>query len=202
MNADEILRILDSLAKYIVYIYPGYITIYLYRFFRAKCTNGNKELLFKSIAISFLYKLVLDKASSETEIIYHFGMIVISVIVPYIAYLVQKSNAMQNALEALGINTRFEENEIEILDNEEYSAWVKVYLKEDNVVYEGFLGETEMESGKRQFIILKKYRKYILNKSGHPKPYIEEHENDEDKVLIFYDDVKRIEKNVIGQQDK
>lgn len=41
-----------------------------------------------------------------------------------------------------------------------------------------------------------------MNKSGHPKPYIEEHEHDEDKVLIFYDDVKRIEKNVIGQQDK
>lgn len=202
MNADEILRVLDSLAKYIVYIYPGYITIYLYRFFRAKCADGNKEIVFKSIAISFLYKLVLDKTLSETEITYHFWMIVISVIVPYIAYQAQKSIVVQSILEILGINTRFEENEIEILDNGKYSAWVKVYLKEDNIVYEGFLGETEMESGKRQFIILKKYRKYILNKSGHPKPYIEEHEHDEDKVLIFYDDVKRIEKNVIGQQDK
>ena len=202
MNADEILRVLDSLAKYIVYIYPGYITIYLYRFFRAKRADGNKEILFKSIAISFLYKLALDKALSETEIMYHFWMIIISVIIPYIAYQAQKSSIAQKALEILRINTRFEENEIVILDNGEYSAWVKVYLKEDNIVYEGFLGETEMESGKRQFIILKKYRKYILNKSGHPKSYIEEHEHDEDKVLIFYDDVKRIEKNGIGQQDK
>lgn len=197
MNADEILRVLDSLAKYIVYIYPGYITIYLYRFFRAKCVDENKEILLKSIAISFLYKLVLDKTLSEIEIMYHFWMIVISVIVPYIAYLVQKSTVMQHALEILGINTRLEENEIEILDNEEYSAWVKVYLKEDEVVYEGFLGETEMESGKKQFIILKKYRKYILDKNGHSEPYIEKHDHDEDKVLIFYDDVKRIEKNVV-----
>lgn len=202
MSANEILRVLDSLANYVIYIYPGYITIYLYRFFRAKCTDGNKEILFKSIVISFLYKIVLDQALPETEIMYHLWMIVISAIVPYAAYMAQKSDTIQRAMEILGINTRFEENEIEILDNEEYSAWVKVYLKGDNIVYEGFLGETEMESGKRQFIILKKYRKYILNKSGYPKPYIEEHENDEDKVLIFYDDVKRIEKNVIGQQDK
>ena len=200
MNADEILRVLDSLAKYIVYIYPGYITIYLYRFLRAKCTDGNKELLLKSIAISFLYKLVLDKALSETEIMYHFWMIVISVIVPYMAYLAQKSDVLQHALEVLGINTRFEENEIEILDNGECSAWVKIYLKEDKVVYEGFLGETEMETGKRQFIMLKKYRKYVLDKKGHPiTPYIETHDNDEDKALIFYDNIKRIEKNVIEQ---
>lgn len=197
MNANEILRVLDSLAKYIVYVYPGYITIYIYRFLRAKCVDENKEILIKSIAISFLYKLVLDKALSETEIIYHFWMIIISVVIPYIAYLAQKSDTTQHALEVLGINTRLEENEIEILDNGERSAWVKVYLKEDKIVYEGFLGETEMESGKRQFIILKKYRKYTVDKKGHPNPYIEEHDQDEDKVLIFYEDVKRIEKNVI-----
>lgn len=197
MNANEILRVLDSLAKYIVYVYPGYITIYIYRFLRAKCVDGNKEIMIKSIAISFLYKLILDKALSETEIIYHFWMIIISVVIPYIAYLAQKSDTTQRALEVLGINTRLEENEIEILDNGERSAWVKVYLKEDKIVYEGFLGETEMESGKRQFIILKKYRKYMLDKKGHPNPYIEEHDQDEDKVLIFYEDVKRIEKNVI-----
>lgn len=199
MSADEILKILDSLAKYVIYIYPGYITIYLYRFFRAKCVDGNKETLFKSIVISFLYKMILDKAPLETEIMYHVWMIVISTVVPYAAYMAQKSDVIQHAMEIFGISTRFEENEIEILDNGEYSAWVTVYLKEDKVVYEGFLGETEMEPGKRQFIILKKYRKYTLDKKGHPNPYIEEHEKDEDKVLIFYEDVKRIEKNVIEQ---
>ena len=197
MSADEILRVLDSLANYVIYIYPGYITIYLYRFFRAKCTDGNKEILFKSIVISFLYKMVLDRILVETEIMYHVWMIVISVIVPYTAYMAQKSDTIQRAMEILEINTRFEENEIEILDNGECSAWVTVYLKEDKIVYEGFLGETEMESGKRQFIILKKYRKYTVDKKGHPNPYIEEHNQDEDKVLIFYEDVKRIEKNVI-----
>lgn len=199
MSADEILKVLDSLAKYVIYIYPGYITIYLYRFFRAKCVDGNKETLFKSIVISFLYKMILDKVPLETEIMYHVWMIVISTVVPYAAYMAQKSDVIQHAMEIFEISTRFEENEIEILDNGEYSAWVTVYLKEDKVVYEGFLGETEMEPGKRQFIILKKYRKYTLDKKGHPNPYIEEHEKDEDKVLIFYEDVKRIEKNVIEQ---
>lgn len=199
MSADEILKILDSIAKYVIYIYPGYITIYLYRFFRAKCVDENKETLFKSIVISFLYKMILDKVPLETEIMYHIWMIIISAAVPYAVYMAQKSDVIQYAMEIFGISTRFEGNEIEILDNGEYSAWVTVYLKEDKVVYEGFLGETEMEQGKRQFIILKKYRKYTLDKKGHPNPYIEEHEKDEDKVLIFYEDVKRIEKTQIEQ---
>lgn len=196
MSADEILKILDSLANYVIYIYPGYITIYLYRFFRAKCVDGNKETLFKSIVISFLYKMILDKAPLETEIMYNIWMIIISAVIPYAAYMAQKSDAIQHAMEIFGISTRFEENEIEILDNGECSAWVTVYLKEDKVVYEGFLGETEMEPGKRRFIILKKYRKYTLDKKGHPNPCIEEKEKDEDKVLIFYEDVKRIEKTM------
>lgn len=159
MSADEILKILDSIAKYVIYIYPGYITIYLYRFFRAKCVDENKETLFKSIVISFLYKMILDKVPLETEIMYHIWMIIISAAVPYAVYMAQKSDVIQYAMEIFGISTRFEGNEIEILDNGEYSAWVTVYLKEDKVVYEGFLGETEMEQGKRQFIILKKIQK-------------------------------------------
>ena len=75
-------------------------------------------------------------------------------------------------------------------------AWLCVYLKNDNVVYEGSLGMKELEDGKRKYICLTNYYKYILDDNGMPiEPYIEDHGDCCDEiVLIFYDDIKRIEK--------
>lgn len=195
MTAEEIIKILDSLATYIVYVYPGYLSIYVYNFLKADTVKDSKGIIIKSIAISFLYKIWIDKLSITTEVYYHFVMVIVAVVIPYFCYMIQKSDGILDLFECLDIDTRFENNEIEILDNGEISAWIRVYLKEDNVVYEGFLGEKELEPGKRQFITLKKYSKYILNTEGRPKkPYIEEHDSDEDMVLLFYQDVYKIEK--------
>lgn len=201
MTAEEIIKILDSLAVYIVYLYPGYLSIYVYNFLKANTVKDSKGIIIKSIAISFLYKIWIDKLPITTDVYYHFVMVILAVVVPYLCYMVQKSEGILDLFEYLDIDTRFENNEIEILDNGEISAWIRVYLKEDNVVYEGFLGEKELEPGKRQFITLKKYRKYILDADGRPKkPYIEESYTDEDMVLLFYQDVYKIEKVNISSE--
>lgn len=198
MSADDILKILDSISKYVIYFYPGYLTIYVYYFLKAKTLKDGKSVVWKAIAISFLYKLCLDKLPVSSELSYHFWMILVSVIVPYFAYLLQKSETIIDVFDFLDISTRFEDNEIDILDNGEMSAWVRVYIQDENIVYEGFLGDKELESGKRQFISLKKYRKYMLDDNGKPKePYIENHNTDDDVVVIFYDKIKIIEKNKI-----
>ena len=195
MTVDDILKLLDSVSQYIVYVYPGYITIYVYLFFRAKSIQDSKGVILKSIAISFLYKLCLDKFNIDSEIYYHTCMIALSITVPYLAWRLQNSETVADVFDVLDIKTRFEDNEIQILDNGEKSAWVRVYLNNSDIVYEGYLGERELEEGKRQFIMLKKYKKYTLNKNGCPiKPYIEKNKYDEDKVLIFYESINRIEK--------
>lgn len=195
MTAEEIIKILDSLATYIVYLYPGYFSIYVYNFLKADTVKDSKGIIIKSIAISFFYKIWIDKLPITTDVYYHSVMVIVAVVIPYFCYLIQKSDGILDLLEYLNIDTRFEKNEIEILDNGKISAWIRVYLKEDQVVYEGFLGEKELEPGKRQFITLKKYRKYTLDNRGFPnKPFIEEHDSDEDKVLLFYQDVYKIEK--------
>ena len=53
MSADEILKILDSLTKYVVYFYPGYITIYVFYFLKAYILDDRKEIIPKAIALSF-----------------------------------------------------------------------------------------------------------------------------------------------------
>lgn len=195
MTAEEIIKILDSLATYIVYLYPGYLSIYVYNFLKADTVKDSKGIIIKSIAISFFYKIWIDKLLITTDVQYHFIMVMVAVVIPYLCYMIQKSEVISDLFDFLQIDTRFENNEIEILDNGEISAWIRVYLKQDKVVYEGFLGAKELEPGKRQFITLKKYRKYTLNEEGVPnEPYIEENDSDEDKVLLFYQDVYKIEK--------
>ena len=55
-----------------------------------------------------------------------------------------------------------------------------------------------MEADKRQYICLNAYYKYFLGANGKPcEPYIEDHGTEPDeKVMIFYDSIKRIEKRV------
>lgn len=195
MTVEEILLILDSLAKYISYFYPGYVTVYVYNFLKAFTVNETKGVIFKSIAISFLYKTCIDSLQVESLFYYHLTLFFVSVVVPYICYSLQKTEIVLKAFEKLGINTRFETNEIDILDNGEYSAKLRVYLENERVMYEGLLGEKELEPNKKQFIILKQFKKYIVDKDGYSnKSCIESYANDEDKVLLFYEKINRIEK--------
>lgn len=195
MSADDILKILDSIPTYIVYIYPGYLTIYVYNFLKAFTVNDCKGIVFKSVAISFFYKICVDKLPIYSDLYYHSVMVFISILVPYVCFLIQKSNVVLEWFEFFDINTRFETNEIDILDNGIYSAKVRVYLTNENIVYEGYLGEKELEPNKRQFITLRQFKKYTLDENGFPKePYIEDHNHDEDKVLLFYEKINRIEK--------
>ena len=96
----------------------------------------------------------------------------------------------------LNINTTFYDNEIEALSNYNEGAWICVYLKNDTVVYEGSVGMKELEEEKRKYICLNSYYKYLLNENGKPiEPYIEDHaDNPNESVMIFYDDIKIIEK--------
>lgn len=57
MSVDDILKIIDSIATYIVYFYPGYISLYVYHFLKAKTLKDEKGTIAKSIVISFLYKI-------------------------------------------------------------------------------------------------------------------------------------------------
>lgn len=55
MSADDILKIIAALPEYIKYIYPGYLSIYLYLFFRGKTLKDNNYIIVKAIAISYIY---------------------------------------------------------------------------------------------------------------------------------------------------
>lgn len=60
LNAEKANKLIENLAGYVVYIYPGIITIYLYNFFNAKITKNTQAFIIKSFAISYLYNIFLQ----------------------------------------------------------------------------------------------------------------------------------------------
>lgn len=208
MSADDILKILESIPEYIKYIYPGYLTMYIYFFLRGRTLKDSSYLLVKAAAISYIYITFLNSLcllfikdnvkmpEMNKLIIENLCLILLSVMTAYLSYRVTTSEKIEKMLRVLKINTTFYDNEIEVLADFNKGAWLCVYLKDDSVVYEGALGFKELEEGKRKYICLNQYYKYYLGEDGKPKePYIEDHENDESQiVMIFYDSIKRIEK--------
>ena len=196
MTADDIIRIIDTIPNYIIYIFPGYITIYVYLFLKGISIKDTKAIIIKSIGISYVYVVFLQYWNFPNEFIQIMALTLISVCVPYFIYKMVHTPTMHWVLRKLGIYTTYMDNEIESLEGFDHGAWIVIYLYDENMVYEGFINSKELEEGKRQYICLSQYFKYQLDDSGKPiKPYLEDHAGDDDEqVVIYYKDIKRIEK--------
>lgn len=211
MNADEILKIVDALPEYIKYIYPGYLSMYSYLFFRGRTLKDNNYVFIKAISISYIYIWLINWlkqwiwlkgivnyifSNAPYELKQNACLIVLSIFLSYVLYRIVISEKMSNVLSFFNINTTFYDNEIEMLANFNEGAWLCVYLKDDSAVYEGSLGTKELEEDRRQYICLNGYYKYFLGENGKPKePYIADYGNNQNEiVMIFYDSIKRIEK--------
>ena len=58
---EFITDILQILNNYITYIYPGLISIFVYKYLEGKKVEENSIIVIKSIAISYLYMVFLQK---------------------------------------------------------------------------------------------------------------------------------------------
>jgi len=208
LSAEDILTIIKALPEYIVYIYPGYLSVYMYYFFRGKTLKDNNYIIIKAMAISYIYIAIIEWVKLldwsflclPDTLKQNGALVLLAILISYLAYRASLSERVHCLLKLLGISTTFHDNEIEVLADFNKGAWLCVYLKDDNVVYEGSLGYKELEEDKRKYICLNSYYKYFLNNKGKPEePYIEDYENNpEETVLIFYDSIKRIEKRAIN----
>ena len=55
MTAAEIKDIIQIIPECITYIYPGYLTIFLFLFFRGRSIKEDNYVWLKAIAISYIY---------------------------------------------------------------------------------------------------------------------------------------------------
>lgn len=211
MNAEDVLKIVDALPEYIKYIYPGYLSMYVYLFFRGKTIKDNNYIFVKAVAISYIYLWLIEWLKNVKllnmivnacffdapyELKQNMCLIILAILSAFIFYRLALSKTTMKVLDTVGIHTTFYDNEIEVLADFNNGAWLCVYLKDDNVVYEGSLGFKELEETRRKYICLNSYYKYTLGESGKPEePYICDYgDNPNETVMIFYDSIKRIEK--------
>ncbi len=190
----QIIEIINYLPQYIKYIYPGYIVIYSYYFLRGKTLKDTKGTILKAIILSYIMVSSLEKISFSSQLQENFWLLIASLLLAYFAHLLIHSENLSDAFECLGIETTFYNNEIEALQGLNEGVWLVIYLKDDAIVYEGYLHYKEMEEGKRQYISLSGYRKYLYEKGKKEKCIEDFAGKNSEEVVIFYDGIQRIEK--------
>lgn len=209
-NPEQTGLVIKNISSYVIYIYPGIISIYLYNFFIARTTKSTHAFLIKSFAISYLYNLLLQRTflemcfikekPSENSVTYNIILMAVAFFAPYFCYKLKMSKLFTMVCNCLGISTSVTDVPFELLDDEEETyTCIKVYLKNEPYAYLGYLGEYEYEDGHDRYVILTGYKKYAI-KNNHKEKLIVGYSTEDynEKVYIRFDDIKRIEK--IGEK--
>lgn len=192
-------EILELLERYFVYIYPGFITILIYHFSKARGTKLNKSTLGVCVVISYiyiiLYNFILKTEVSQFSNKDYVILLIISILLPLIWYWVSKSEWIENILNTMGFNTTLEDTAwdyIQYRDKEKKGIILKVFLDNKDIMYEGSLRYRESDLEKEQLICLSGYRRYIKeNKKYIPK---QDYNNDNSRwVLINIKEITRSE---------
>lgn len=154
------------------------------------------KAVFISYLINILCNAILARIKMDSAVFFNLYLIILSVVIGYGSAKIKGSLLFEKALNWIKADTVFGEDEFEILRNSNRSAWVCVYLKDSNVVYEGSLREVNLNSESKKYICLSGYYKYILTDEKKPKtPYLLDLSNNNDeKAIIYYDNIDLIEK--------
>ncbi len=124
MSPAEIIEIINIIPRYIIYIYPGYITIYSYYFFRGKTLHDNKQVMFKSVILSYIYITLTAFVPVTNAFFANVGYIILSIVIAYFAYRATTAKLIYDIFDFFKINTTFYESEVEALAGCENGAWL------------------------------------------------------------------------------
>lgn len=204
-DTNQLGLILQNIASYLVYVYPGIITIYFYNFCVARTTKDTQAFVIRSFAISYVYNFLiqavmckicfLKRWNDKSSVVYNIILLFISLLVPYLGFRLKMSNMFASLCGYLGISTSVTDIPFELLgDQEESFTCLKIYLKDEPYTYIGYLGEYEYEDGHEKYVILTGYRKYYVKNHKEKLVVGNRIDNYKEKVYIKFDDIKRIEK--------
>lgn len=215
---DDIIEItLYSLKEYLIFLYPGFITIYIFKYVDGKKIEETKLLVVKSIIVSYIYLLILSPilgftidSSVSSSLKVHYWAIVMSVLIPLVIYCLISSEKFNIFQKKIGIQTRRDSNPIDIALTIEKCPLVSVYMDEYGVMYEGEVRNYVKDPDRSDYIMLSGYRVWRLfetedsegnviakeYKQIYPKPRSSEDKSDtrhNEWVILYSKDITRIE---------
>ena len=139
LNQEKTLDIIQNLSIYVIYFYPGTISLYVMNFLEAKSLKEDTAYVVKIFAVSYLYNLALGRfiAYKDNMLLYNIIVIAISFIMPLLVFKIKFSKWFSSVCLAIGIRTCMTGVPFELIksNGEEYSC-VNVYLKDKYVVLE------------------------------------------------------------------
>ena len=206
---DDIIKMIDEIPNYISFIYPGFITIWLFCFFRGNKFRMTKYIMMLSIGISFIYifftqnfiiQFINDKlsvsyvTSNVRDFKFNIILFGISVIIPYVLSRIVTCDKIDSILQEMFIYTSVQQNEFDALQcNYDNAIFITVYLKDMDIAYSGYLKQKDMDKDSRRFICLWQYRKFIVTQKGNLKKIDDHIGDDKERVVLYYDDISHFE---------
>lgn len=194
-----IVELLEIIKRYIIYFYPGFITLVIYRFAMYKSVEENKNTIIKSIIISYLYalpfSLLLGVDPIEFELWNHIGIVLVAVGVPIFWNSIIRKKWFKETMRKIGIRTEIYDNLMDIMFNKENGiVWVRAYMDKQKIMYEGSLRHYESDINRKQQVILSGYRKYDYNESNREYEKVFDYANDQKQwVRILEENITRME---------
>ena len=198
-TVDGIIELLELAPIYIVYVYPGFITLVIYRFAMSKSVEENKNTFIKSIIISYLYTLpfflFFEIYPTDFEIAQHIIITFVAIIVPLTWNKILRWKRFIGVIRKLGIKTEIYDNLMDIMFyKEDGGVWVRAFMDEQNVMYEGSLRHYESDIAREQQVILSGYRQYHFNEQTKRYEVIYDYsDKQENWVRILERNITRIE---------
>ena len=201
--------ILQILNNYIVFVYPGWISLFVYTYLDGKKQEENLLLIIKSIIISHFYLKVLEyilnfnlDSFQSMELSHHVILLMLSITLPILFYKFLHSKFFNCIQSFLGISTRISSNPIEIaLSKENDIPCVNVYMDELGIMYEGFIRNYVKDTERLNYLMLSNYKLFKIKtgtnkyKQTFPlKGHNQERQiNKKNWVILYFNQITRIE---------
>lgn len=165
---DWIVKLIDKIPDILLFIVPGYIFVSIFNFilFKDKRNDENSQtnfIILKSISISYIFKLFLDKIKTITclskcsidDSLNAIILVVACLLISYVTALICRTKSFNKFLLKIGIRRTI--NSDIWLDIVSDGCWLRVFSKDEQKSY---LGQCRFhESHKNEpIIVLIKYQ--------------------------------------------
>lgn len=153
-----------------MYIYPGIISLSIYSFVIGHSMKENKITLLKGMSLSYIYvsilSFLLERPASSFGLFENFILIFASISLPIILNFIKKSKLLVAILKALNIYTEPDDNWLDLIKSKggDKGIALKVFLDDQNLMYQGKLREHESDTSREQIVCLSGFRRYVKKK--------------------------------------
>lgn len=204
MDLTQLQSIIDMLPQVLIYVCPGYITLWIYNAVISRKVKESNHMVAKAIIISYLYLEIIKQIKRIIpNLDENITLFILTIVTGVCVDKVLKSEWYSRILYVLNISASTDTDIIDKIRTPQ-GVWVKVYLDDLHRAYEGCLTYDIMDPEVERHLILSSYLKYKI--SDDPKildeeagtftelEIIEDNSNDlSSQIVLKYDSITRIE---------